>query len=207
MRTKVLLCLKVISGDDDLPKRDDIGKRLRKHDMRVLAIAGIQSNDDLQDDEPETLKDDEVNDTNEDGETDSESDPYQETKLKRDAKLAAKAQKYSRTTPSAFAAPETKLDGKRHLNYEILVSTICQKFVGRLLEIVRKSVDIRSAIRKRLGPLMKVLVCIVVAISLALWPVCVAVYNIVGGLAYGYLGPVFGTFKAVGEGYTDKFCH
>nr|GFA27674.1 hypothetical protein [Tanacetum cinerariifolium] len=110
---------RVISGDDDLPKRDDIGERRRKHEMRVLASAGIQSDDDLQDDEPETLEDDEVNDTNEDGETDSESDLYQETKLMRDAKLAAKAQKYSRTAPAAFAAPETELDGKRHINYEM----------------------------------------------------------------------------------------
>ncbi|PWA91951.1 Sas10 C-terminal domain-containing protein [Artemisia annua] len=110
---------RVISGDDDLPKRDDIGERRRKHEMRVLASAGIQSDDDLQDDEPETLEDDEANDTNEDGETDSESDLYQETKLKRDAKLAAKAQKYSRTAPSALAAPETQLDGKRHINYEM----------------------------------------------------------------------------------------
>lgn len=60
---------------------------------------------------------------------------------------------------------------------------------------------------KRLGPVMKVLVCILVAPPLALWPVCVVVGSILGGLAYGFLGPVFGTFKAVGEGYTDKFRH
>ena len=89
---------KVMSGDDDLPKRDDIGERRRKHENRVLASAGIQSDDDeLQNDET-TL--DGVNDTNEDGETDpeteSETDLYEETKIKRDAKLAAKAQKYSR---------------------------------------------------------------------------------------------------------------
>ncbi|KVI08438.1 Sas10 C-terminal domain-containing protein [Cynara cardunculus var. scolymus] len=110
---------RVISGDDDLPKRDDIGERRRKHEMRVLASAGVQSDDDLQDDEPGTLEDDEVNDTNEDGGTDSESDLYKEIKIKRDAKLAAKAQKYSRTAPSVVAAPETLSDGKRHINYEM----------------------------------------------------------------------------------------
>ncbi|KAJ0704400.1 putative uncharacterized membrane protein [Helianthus annuus] len=60
---------------------------------------------------------------------------------------------------------------------------------------------------KRLGPVMKVVVCILVAPPLALWPVCVVVGSIVGGLAYGFLGPVFGTVKAVGEGKTDKFRH
>ena len=60
---------------------------------------------------------------------------------------------------------------------------------------------------KRLGPVMKVVVCILVALPLAFWPVCVVVGSIIGGLAYGFLGPVFGTFKAVSEGKTDKFRH
>ncbi|KAI7758228.1 hypothetical protein M8C21_018750 [Ambrosia artemisiifolia] len=110
---------RVVSGDDDLPTRDDIGERRRKHEMRVLTNAGIHSDDDdLQQNDHEAPEDDEDGET-EDGDTDSESDLYEQTKLKRDAKLAAKSQKYSRTTPSDLAAPETQLDGKRHINYEM----------------------------------------------------------------------------------------
>ncbi|PWA86170.1 Nucleolysin TIAR [Artemisia annua] len=43
---------------------------------------------------------------------------------------------------------------------------------------------------KRLWPSMKVLVCILVAPPLALWPVCVVMGNIISGLAYGFLGPI-----------------
>ncbi|KAK9062350.1 hypothetical protein SSX86_019536 [Deinandra increscens subsp. villosa] len=110
---------RVISGDDDLPQRDDIGERRRKHEMRVLTNAGVQSDDDFQENGHGPLEDDEEDSETEDGDTDSESDLYEQTKIKRDAKLAAKSQKYSRTAPSAPAAPETELDGKRHINYEM----------------------------------------------------------------------------------------
>ena len=84
----MFVLFKVMSGDDDLPKRDDIGERRRKHENRGLASAGIQSDDDdeLQNDEA-TL--DGGNDTNKDGETELKTDLYKETKIKRDAKLAS----------------------------------------------------------------------------------------------------------------------
>lgn len=107
---------RVISGDDDLPKRDDIGERRRKHETRVLASAGIHSDDDMQNDETTLEANGVDDDSNEDGETESETDLYKETKIKRDAKLAAKAQKYSRTAP-VVAMPDTLVDGKRHINY------------------------------------------------------------------------------------------
>ncbi|KAL4582478.1 hypothetical protein LXL04_007028 [Taraxacum kok-saghyz] len=87
--------IKVMSGDDDLQKRDGIGERRRKHENRGLARAGIQYDDDdeLQNDET-TL--DRVNDTNKD---------------------AAKAPKYSRTAP-VVGVPETLVEGERHINYD-----------------------------------------------------------------------------------------
>ncbi|KAF5790757.1 putative uncharacterized membrane protein [Helianthus annuus] len=60
---------------------------------------------------------------------------------------------------------------------------------------------------KRLGPVMKVVVCLLFTPVLASWPVAVVVGSILGGLAYGFLGPMFGTFKAVEEGKTDQFIH
>lgn len=89
-------CLKVISGDDDLPKRDDIGERRRKHELKVLAGAGIKSEDDAVN-EPGTLETDEGSDMEEDSDPGvSEDEFYRETKQIRDAKLAAKAKIYAR---------------------------------------------------------------------------------------------------------------
>ena len=60
---------------------------------------------------------------------------------------------------------------------------------------------------KRLGPVMKLVVCVLITPVLAVWPVAVVVGSLLGGLAYGFLGPMFGTFKAVEEGKTDQFIH
>ncbi|OAY26721.1 something about silencing protein 10 [Manihot esculenta] len=108
---------KVISGDDDLPKRDDIGERRRKHELKVLAGAGIKSEDDAVN-EPGTLETDEGSDMEEDSDPGvSEDEFYRETKQIRDAKLAAKAKIYARN-PSIPSLPET-VDGKRQITYQI----------------------------------------------------------------------------------------
>jgi U3 small nucleolar RNA-associated protein 3 len=85
----------VVSGDDDLPKRDDIGARRRKHELRVLAGAGIISEDGIED---------EVGNVDTDGDTDmedgdiedSEVEYYKQVEKRRAAKLAAKTEMYSR---------------------------------------------------------------------------------------------------------------
>ena len=51
------------------------------------------------------------------------------------------------------------------------------------------------------------MLCFLATILLLLWPVIGIVGSIIGGAAYGLLSPMFATFKAVGEGTTDKFFH
>ena len=61
---------------------------------------------------------------------------------------------------------------------------------------------------KQLGPILKLVTCVLVLpLLLILWPVVGIVGSIVGGAAYGFLSPIFATFKAVEEGKEDKFFH
>ena len=90
---------KVVSGDDDLPMRDDIGERRRKHELRVLAGAAVKSEDD-HGGEYDTFEDDGGISVEENGDTedaeDSEDEFYKQVKQQRAAKLAAKAEIYTR---------------------------------------------------------------------------------------------------------------
>jgi len=90
----------VVSGDDDLPKRDEIGERRRKHELRVLAGAGIKTEDDDDNDEDDqmggNLGPDEVEDADDVGSGDSENEFYKQVEQLQAAKLAAKAEAYSR---------------------------------------------------------------------------------------------------------------
>ncbi|MFQ6648690.1 hypothetical protein Gotur_021450 [Gossypium turneri] len=115
---------KVISGDDDLPKRDDIGERRRKHELRVLAGATVKSEDDhggeydmLEEDDGGNggISGDEDSDTEDTEE--SEDEFYKQVKQQRAAKLAAKAEIYTRTSVPP-SLPET-VDGKRQITHQI----------------------------------------------------------------------------------------
>lgn len=102
MQINIWICIsfwQLISGDDDLPKRDDIGERRRNHELRVLAGAGIKSNDNS-DDEPNAQDVDGSADMEVDNATESESESdlefYKQVEAQHKAKLASKSEKYSR---------------------------------------------------------------------------------------------------------------
>ncbi|MCL7050358.1 hypothetical protein MKW94_020658 [Papaver nudicaule] len=122
---------KAISGDDDLPKRDDIGERRRKNELRVLAKAGGGSMNDDNDDNEEgdvnegnpgarkrrraDIEDDDVE------AEESENEYYELAKQKRAVKLSAKAELYSRTSAlPSLAETEEVEDGKRHITQQML---------------------------------------------------------------------------------------
>lgn len=60
---------------------------------------------------------------------------------------------------------------------------------------------------KQLGPGLKLVLVLCMPIPLVLWPVVGIAGSVIGGIAYGFLSPIFATFDAVGEGKTDKFFH
>ncbi|KAI4299967.1 hypothetical protein L6164_033388 [Bauhinia variegata] len=109
---------KVISGDDDLPKRDDIGERRRKHELRVLAGAGIKSEDYVEDEISDLGTDEAAEDDDDDSAGEgSEDELYKQVKEQRAAKLAAKAEIYSRNS-SVPSLPET-VEGKRVISLQM----------------------------------------------------------------------------------------
>lgn len=91
---------KIISGDDDLPKRDDIGERRRKHELRVLAGAGVEPTDDVNHETGDHASDDVA--TSDDSEMDSDMEFYREVEKQHSAKLAAKEKMYSRLDSILF---------------------------------------------------------------------------------------------------------
>ncbi|KAK4709505.1 hypothetical protein R3W88_030430 [Solanum pinnatisectum] len=107
---------KIISGDDDLPKRDDIGERRRKHELRVLAGAGVEPTDDVNDEPGDHARNDVA--SSDDSERDSDMEFYREAEKQHSAKLAAKEKMYSRS-PAMLSMPETIVDGKRQINYQM----------------------------------------------------------------------------------------
>ncbi|RCV12495.1 hypothetical protein SEVIR_2G283801v4 [Setaria viridis] len=96
---------KFVSGDDDLPKRDNVGERRRKHELRVLSRVGANS----------VEYDHELP---EDGDG-SEDEFYQDVKRQRTEKLSFKNEKYLPTRGIQPVEEETEGDGKRKISYQI----------------------------------------------------------------------------------------
>ncbi|KAM3260425.1 hypothetical protein ACQJBY_051591 [Aegilops geniculata] len=89
---------KSVSGDDDIPKRDEIGERRRKHELRVLARVGTNTCGDNKDKE-----DDEA--------SESEDEFYRDVKRQRTEKRLRKEQSAPIITEPL--EEESKGDGKR----------------------------------------------------------------------------------------------
>lgn len=94
------LHLKVVSGDDDLPTRDDIGERRRRYELQMLARAGTKSKNDSSALEGDSDGDSDGDVKGNDEVIDSEDDFYKQVKQQRAAKLAAKSEIYSRYVPT-----------------------------------------------------------------------------------------------------------
>ncbi|KAL1191204.1 Protein THALLO [Cardamine amara subsp. amara] len=112
---------KTISGDDDLPQRDDIGERRRKFELRVLAGAGVKSEEDGRNESGAfgSDGDDDNYMVDNDGESEgSEDEFYKQEKLKQEAKRAAKAEIYSRKPHLVPSLPES-VDGKRVISQQM----------------------------------------------------------------------------------------
>ncbi|KAM0940803.1 putative membrane protein [Dioscorea sansibarensis] len=60
---------------------------------------------------------------------------------------------------------------------------------------------------KRLGPILKIVLCIGISLILVLWPPVGILSSILAGVGYGFLAPIIATFEAVGEGKTNMFFH
>ncbi|WOH02447.1 hypothetical protein DCAR_0521836 [Daucus carota subsp. sativus] len=152
---------KLVSGDDDLPKRDDIGERRRNHELRVLAGAGIKSNDDG-DDEPNT---EDVNgsagmEVDDATESDSESDLefYKQVEAQHKAKLASKSEKYSRTPMEEPLLPEVLVEGKRHITQQIEKNRGLTRARKKLTKNPRKKYKLKhkDAVKRRKGQVREI---------------------------------------------------
>ncbi|CAA0811054.1 Sas10/U3 ribonucleoprotein (Utp) family protein [Striga hermonthica] len=106
---------KVIAGDDDLAKRDDIGERRRKHELRVLAGAGIGS---VNEETTNNISSDEIAGVSEESDDDSDLEYYKKVEREYAAKLAAKSEKYSRPKMEVPPLPDT-VDGKRNITHQM----------------------------------------------------------------------------------------
>ncbi|XP_031494212.1 protein THALLO [Nymphaea colorata] len=118
---------KLVSGDADLPKREDIGERRRKHDLQSLAKP------------QEDLVADVEDDTNA---SDFEDEFYKEVKQSRAAKVAAKAEVYTRST-ILQSSSEPEAHGKRQITYQMETNKGLTRKRKKLTKIPRKKYKLK----------------------------------------------------------------
>ncbi|XP_068665221.1 protein THALLO isoform X2 [Aristolochia californica] len=146
---------KVVSGDDDLPARDDIGEKRRKYELKVLAKAGVQTSDFGDSDDEPSQKNGGAMDADDHGfseSQESEDEFYKEAKRQRTEKLSAKAELYARN-PAIPLLPEDEVDGKRHITYQMEKNKGLTRARKKLTKIPRKKYKLKhkKAVVRRKG--------------------------------------------------------
>lgn len=128
---------KLISGDDNLPEREDLGERRKRHEMLKSGMS--PSPDDRSEEEME------------DDPEGSEDEFYREVKQKRAANLAAKAEIYSRKL--MVPDPEEEIDGKRQITYQMEKNKGLTPHRKKLTKIPRKRYKMKheKAVKRRKG--------------------------------------------------------
>ncbi|XP_078162035.1 sas10/U3 ribonucleoprotein (Utp) family protein isoform X2 [Carex rostrata] len=117
--------VKLASGDDDLPKRDDIGERRRKHELRVLGRIGADNDNDEDGDHDNNINndDEEHDDVSDDDVPDddaSEDEFYKEAKRKHTEKLITRQQlNAAKQIVPSMDEEEQQADGKRQISYQM----------------------------------------------------------------------------------------
>ncbi|GAU46099.1 hypothetical protein TSUD_95710 [Trifolium subterraneum] len=154
--------LKVASGDDDLPKRDLFGERRRKHEDRVMAGAGVKTEDDNGDmddgdDQMDDLESDEE-DTESGG--DSENEFYKQAEKLQAAKRASKAATYS-SNSSKSGVPslaEDTVDGKRYITSQMSKNRGLTRIRNKNKKNPRKNYKLKhqKALRNRKGQVQSI---------------------------------------------------
>ncbi len=111
------MSLQAVSGDADLPVREDLGERRRNYEIQQAAKASVTNDSDDSDGKAEGNGQDEDKDPEED-------DFYMQAKQLKEAKQAAKAAKYSRFT-MAILLGTLYMDTLFHFNLTSTTSQAC----------------------------------------------------------------------------------